>query len=942
MARSIAKGNGKGSENSRVHWWWLVAVMCHVANAADEARDSKAIADQIKVSYERLWNRQAGPCRLDNIKGEVLPVWNPAGFSALEDQNRGAKGPCFSVELSFLGLPHSAETDQWALYFSQPDKYIQYQSNQLALSHVTGSLYKLEPKTMKSALREGSHARIRLLFMGASHNDSKAMPNYYLVMGDEKKAYLLDSTRLFATEKSTTDKKTFVRKNRNSIGRDLSVRHELYERYQPEFRRRFQGEIAQAATYRTIPQVSYAQPLAVEGVDLKKGIRPLLGELAPASVSAALDRLEKFGVVIREQGTPILFTKIEATEPERSARGLHQDATYRVLVENKRINIEYQDEASAYYAVQTIAALLDLGHKHLPSVEIQDWPRYQYRGLHIDIARHFRSKAFLIKLIEQMGAYKLNRLHLHLADDEAWRLEIPALPELTQIGARQCFDMAEKRCLLPQLGALVQADGEKRYLTVDDYQDILVEARRHHIKVIPSFDMPGHARAAIKSMEARYQTLSEGGKLYAAKRHLLSDLQDNSQYESIQFFNDNTINPCLESSYRFTALLFDQLEKIHQNVNVPLEIYHIGADETAGAWQESPACVKLYNQSMAYPMAYPMTYSMDRPRQYKDLFPYFTSRLVKQLSSRGIVPAMWSDGFDKSKHSITSGVYVYHWDVLSTDGLAKLHRQLDNQSPVILSLPDALYFDFPYSNHSQDAGYRWATDYIDTRKVFDLMPDNLAAMAEVYQGIDRSPLTIKDSVEGKSHNIFGLQAQLWGEVIHSDAIAEQHLFPRLLALAERAWHKPAWSLDYVPGLQFSAQTGLITEERISERDFDWAVFSEVLGLRELPKLDQFEVNYHVPMVGAQVGTKNIKLSLPYPGLEPMLVDTKSATSNHVAEYCQHLLDIKKAQKSSADIPEALSRSLLRSLSRSLQAVEVRSPSMGLLAKQELLAFELCP
>ncbi|MFA0697907.1 family 20 glycosylhydrolase, partial [Vibrio sp. 10N.222.49.C9] len=89
----------------------------------------------------------------------------------------------------------------------------------------------------------------------------------------------------------------------------------------------------------------------------------------------------------------------------------------------------------------------------LPQVEIKDAPRFDYRGVMVDVARNFHTKEAILSTIDQLAAYKMNKLHLHLTDDEGWRLEIPGLPELTEIGAKRCFDLDEKSCLLPQLGS---------------------------------------------------------------------------------------------------------------------------------------------------------------------------------------------------------------------------------------------------------------------------------------------------------------------------------------------------------------------------------------------------------------------------------------------------------------------------------------------------------
>ena len=146
----------------------------------------------------------------------------------------------------------------------------------------------------------------------------------------------------------------------------------------------------------------------------------------------------------------------------------------------------------------------------LAQLSIQDAPRFDYRGVMVDVARNFHSKDAILATLDQMAAYKMNKLHLHLTDDEGWRLEIPGLPELTEVGSNRCFDLEEKSCLLPQLGSGSTSDNfGSGYFSKADYVEILKYAKARNIEVIPEIDMPAHARAAVISMEARYNRLIE-------------------------------------------------------------------------------------------------------------------------------------------------------------------------------------------------------------------------------------------------------------------------------------------------------------------------------------------------------------------------------------------------------------------------------------------------
>ena len=201
---------------------------------------------------------------------------------------------------------------------------------------------------------------------------------------------------------------------------------------------------------------------------------------------------------------------------------------YRLSMQREGIDVAATSAAGARYALESLAQQAAHENRSIRPLKIEDSPRFGFRGLHIDLARNFHSKAEVLKVIEQMGRYKLNKLHLHLGDDEGWRLEIAQFPELTEVGAYRCFDPSETRCLLPQLGSGPDRDTPVNgYLTRADYIEILKAAKARGIEVIPSFDMPGHSRAAIHSMEARYRRLmalgrkARGGEVPArrARRH---------------------------------------------------------------------------------------------------------------------------------------------------------------------------------------------------------------------------------------------------------------------------------------------------------------------------------------------------------------------------------------------------------------------------------------
>ena len=459
--------------------------------------------------------------------------------------------------------------------------------------------------------------------------------------------------------------------------------------------------------------------------------------------------------------------------------------------------------------------------------------------------------------MDAMAMYKMNKLHLHLSDDEGWRLEIPGLEELTHFGGKRCHDT--KICLAPQLGSgAATGTSGTSYLTTREYKEILKHAKKLHIEVIPEFDMPGHAHAAIKAMEYRYikykhsanQTVHENADMY-----LLSELGDTSEYISIQMFRDNAVNPCLNSTYDFVDHILARLIDIHQDIS-PLKLFHMGGDEVAkGAWLKSSACQRLISRN-------------SQIRSAKDLKEYFILKLSKITSRYQVDLGAWEDGlihektpFNRKKF-LNNNVYSYAWDNVWEWGAFNRAYILANAGyKNVMSHATHLYLDHPYEPDPEERGFYWATRYTDTQKTFGYMPDNLYANANVE--LSGKTITEKELCKEKSAcppltnpaNIIGMQGQLWSETVRTKDQLFCMLFPRLLAVAERSWHKAS----------FESQN---TEEaRNKIRNSEWETFANILGYKELNRLDTMGINYRIPLPGAKVEAGKLVAKSTFPGLK---------------------------------------------------------------------------
>jgi len=772
-----------------------------------------------------------------------------------------ADGACFEVELSFTAK-EDIIAKGWTIFFSNISPVQSSVGEEFEVKHINGDLHQISLTEKFSGFKAGEVKKVsfRANFWMLSETD--ALPNY-LVTADNLQAKVISSTKT-AIDKDTgleflpfvepfTDEITQFKRTSSDKTQWLTS-ESLYHRNAQGVGRKTVSELAiENAIIPTPKSIRFHENNA--RVDVSNGINVDYSNVKTSDVNAALAHLATLGLKQSAQGLPVTLTiKVDNTKVIGS---------YEMLVNEQAISIVGVDANGVFNGLQSLASLYVVGQQTLPVVTIDDEPHYAFRGMMVDVARNFHSKEFILSLLDQMAAYKLNKLHLHLGDDEAWRLEIPGLPELTDISSKRCFPQdnkgQEETCLLPMLGAGADSSSPVNgFYSVSDYQEILAAATARHIQVIPSLDMPGHSRAAMKAMTARYnkyQALEDEDK---AKQFLLDDFEDKTQYSSVQFYNDNTINVCLESSYAFVLEVMTQVKKIHSDAGQPLTRYHIGADETAGAWIESPACkdfVANNDQGVT---------------NMSELGAYFIERVAGILSSLDIETAGWSDGMEHTrKENMPAIVQANAWDVLAWEGHEKVHTLANRDWQVVISSPDVLYFDFPYEADPKEHGYYWASRHTNTEKIFQFMPDNLPVHAEIWLDRQDKPYVADDTKSplAKGQRFLGIQGQLWSENTRSDELAEHKIYPRLLALAERAWHLPNWAVPYnYQGATYSQDTHIFTDQMRKARDESWQIFANVLGKKELPKLELAGIDYRLPVVGAVIEQEVLTANIAFPGL----------------------------------------------------------------------------
>ncbi|WP_068546891.1 family 20 glycosylhydrolase [Thalassotalea crassostreae] len=774
------------------------------------------------------------------------------------DENRG-DGNCFVVEMSF-----TAKQDfygkGWAIYFSQINPVQSVDSDIFTIEHVNGDLHKITATDKFTGFKAGQKYSMQYRVDFWSLSETDALPNY-IVHAPELDAQVIKSTQTVINPETGLEKYPFV-ENYTSVEKQFN-RTATEQTKWATAELLFERNAAKEMATKNIKEQLIPTPKSIKvssgTIDLSKGIS-IEFNADKAPLNSALQRLETLGIKQSKNGVNVSL----AIEKSNNVLG-----SYQLVSGDTGIAISANDISGLYYGLQSIAALVAVDDLSIPFVHIDDEPHYQFRGMMVDVARNFHSKQFVLDLLDQMAAYKLNKLHLHLGDDEGWRLEIDGLPELTDISSKRCFDLSEQTCLLPQLGAGVDSSSSVNgYYSKQDYIDILKYASERHIQVIPSLDMPGHSRSSIVAMKARYKRLMAAGDEQGAKQYLLHDENDTTVYSSVQYYNDNTINGCMESSYDFIGKVMDEVKSLHEQAGQPLSRYHIGADETAGAWVESPICKAFIANNDA---------GVTKPEQVGS---YFIERVAKILTERGIETAGWNDGMmHTNPENMPDVVQANSWGLTYWQGHQAAHKLANQNWEIVVSSPDATYFDFPYEADPKEHGYYWASRHSNTEKLFQFMPDNLPVHAEFWLDREDKPYQTDDSlVIGDKGEIssapmkvgkkfVGIQGQLWSENTRNDDLAEYKIFPRLFALAERAWHLPNWSVPYpYKGKKYSQETSNFTDEKRQQRDQNWAEFANVITNKELNKLDRANIFYRIPTVGGKIIDGKLYINSTLPGL----------------------------------------------------------------------------
>ena len=414
------------------------------------------------------------------------------------------------------------------------------------------------------------------------------------------------------------------------------------------------------------------------------------------------------------------------------------DEAYKLSVSTEAINITAAQPAGFFYALQTLKQLLpanvmagvkdaNVSEWRIPVIEIDDCPRFGWRGFMLDEGRHFYGKAEIKKVLDVMAAYKMNRFHWHLTEDQGWRIEIKKYPRLTEVGAWR----DSKVCAWGD----VKPDGIRYggYYTKADVREIVAYAKERFIEIIPEVDIPGHSQAAVASYP----------------EFLACDPEAKHEVWLWQGVSADVINVSNPRAVQFAKDVIDELTDLF-----PYQYIHLGGDECpTHKWEHNADCQALLKQLGS--------------NNYRDLQINFYKQLKEHIAAK---PAdkqrkliFWNEVLHGNTKSLGQDITIMAW--IGADGAAKdaaergFHTILTPQIPYYINRKQS---NLPTEPHSQGYG----TETVEA--VYNYVP-------------------MKNIPTELQSKYLGVQANFWTEWVVSADHMQYLMLPRLAAVAEAGW-----------------------------------------------------------------------------------------------------------------------------------------------------------
>lgn len=411
---------------------------------------------------------------------------------------------------------------------------------------------------------------------------------------------------------------------------------------------------------------------------------------------------------------------------------------YKLNVSKEQVRIEAARPAGFYYALQTLKQLMprnvmagvatsDHLQWSLPSVEIEDAPRFEWRGFMLDEGRHFFGKDEIKRVIDMMATYKMNRFHWHLTEDQGWRIEIKKYPKLTETGAWRNSKVLAYGDVKP--------DGERYggFYTQKDIKEIVAYAKKKFIEIIPEIDIPGHSQAAVA----------------AYPEFLACDPENKHEVWLRQGISTDVINVANPKAMQFAKDVIDELTELF-----PFNYIHLGGDECpTRKWQQNEECKKLLSEIGS--------------SNFRDLQIYFYKQLKDYIATK---PAdqqrqliFWNEVLHGNTSMLGNDITIMAW--IGANAAAKqaakqgMNTILSPQIPYYINRKQSKLTTEPMS---QGHG----TETVEAVYNYQPLKDVDAALQPYYKGV---------------------QANFWTEWVTEPSVLEYLMLPRLAAVAEAGW-----------------------------------------------------------------------------------------------------------------------------------------------------------
>ncbi|WP_316830211.1 beta-N-acetylhexosaminidase [Pedobacter aquatilis] len=420
--------------------------------------------------------------------------------------------------------------------------------------------------------------------------------------------------------------------------------------------------------------------------------------------------------------------------------------SYNLKVLENEIVINGNTSAGVFYGIQSLIQLLPTTkatNYKIPAITILDYPRFDYRGMHLDVSRHFFDVAFIKQYIDYLALHKMNYFHWHLTDDHGWRIEIRKYPKLTEIGSWRNgsiiglwpgkgnenikYQVLPNEVKITPKDAIIKTDGVKHggYYTQEQIKEVVDYAAKRYITIIPEIEMPAHSMALL----AAYPELgTEPNKKYTVA-------------ETWGMMNKyNNVLQASDSTFKFLENVLSEVMDLF-----PSQYIHIGGDEASKVWWKQSAVSQQIMKANGL-------------KNESELQSYFIQRIEKFVNSKGKTIIGWNE--------ILQGGLAPNAVVMSWQGEKGGIEAAKQNHKAIMTPENKMYF-----NHAQFV------------KEDSLVANKFSPLIDVY---NYEPVPAELNTEQAKY-IWGGQGCLWSEYITNPAKVQYQLFPRLDALSEILW-----------------------------------------------------------------------------------------------------------------------------------------------------------